>query len=134
MFKKFRRKLLKRDISAQINQIDEKTFLELRKKNNNITLIDVRSIQEYNEGHRPGAILIQSFEANQKAERILKDKQAILVLYCSTGVRSKKVAEILLKKGYKNVNILEQQKVKENKNVKNIKKIYRKIRKKHLLF
>ena len=108
MFKKFRRKLLKRDISAQINQIDEKTYLELRKKNNNIILIDVRSIQEYNEGHRPGAILIQSFEAKQKAERILKDKQAILVLYCSTGVRSKKVAEILLKKGYKNVNILEQ--------------------------
>ncbi len=108
MFKHLWGKLLKRNISDQINQIDEKTYLDLRKKSDDVILIDVRSIQEYNEGHRPGAILIQSFEIQQKAERILKDKQAILVLYCSTGVRSKKAAEILLKKGYKNVNILEQ--------------------------
>lgn len=104
----FLNNMLKRDNLNNINEIDEKTLFYLRKHANNVILVDVRSKQEYNEGHMPGAILLQSFEARQKAEIILKNKNDIIVLYCSTGMRSKKVAKILKEKGYKNVNVLEQ--------------------------
>jgi len=107
MFNFFWKNILKRQNENGINEIDEKTLMHLRREQN-ITLVDVRSIQEYNEGHMPGAILLQSFEAEKKAERVLKDKSTFIVLYCSSGIRSKKVAKILIKKGYKNVNILEQ--------------------------
>ena len=107
MFKIFWKNILKRNNEDGINEIDEKTLKYLRKAEN-VILVDVRSVQEYNEGHMPGAILLQSFEAEKKAERVLKDKNALIVLYCSSGSRSKKVAKILIKKGYKNVNVLEQ--------------------------
>lgn len=107
MFKAFWKNILKRNNEDGINEIDGKTLIHLRKMEN-VVLVDVRSVQEYNEGHMPGAILLQSFDAERKAETILKDKNALIVLYCSSGIRSKKVAKILIKKGYKNVNVLEQ--------------------------
>jgi len=107
MFNFFWKNILKRNNEDEINVINEKTLMHLRRIEN-VVLVDVRSIQEYNEGHIEGAILLQSFDAERKAERILRDKNAFIVLYCSSGIRSKKVAKILIKKGYKNVNILEQ--------------------------
>ena len=102
------KKIFNRSSEYTVNQIDEKTLNELRKNVKNLVLVDVRSVQEYNEGHMRGAILMQSFEAERKAEMILPDKDAFIVLYCSSGARSRKVARILLKKGYRNINVLEQ--------------------------
>lgn len=88
--------------------ITMKEFQELIKANNNIVLLDVRSIQEYNEGHLNGAINIPLHELGFKAERILKDKNSIIIAYCSAGIRSKKAVVLLKKLGYRNLyNILD---------------------------
>lgn len=66
-------------------------------------LLDVRSPQEYNEGHLEGSILIPDYELRIKAEKMLKDKQQTIIAYCSSGIRSKKAQKMLKQMGYTQV-------------------------------
>lgn len=66
-------------------------------------LLDVRSEQEYNEGHLNNAIQIADYELKGKVENILKDKNAMIIVYCQSGNRSRKSCSILRNMGYKNV-------------------------------
>ena len=66
-------------------------------------LIDVRSPQEYKEGHIEGSFNLPLYSLQaQEAEKLPDKKQAIIV-YCQSGNRSKKAMEILRKDGYQNV-------------------------------
>ena len=66
-------------------------------------LIDVRSLQEYNEGHLEGAISIPEYELKQRKEELPIDKDTRIILYCSTGRRSKRGKNKLEKMGYTKV-------------------------------
>lgn len=80
------------------------TMQELKnKQNNGAIIVDVRSSQEYAEGHIGGAINIPEYEINKNIEKILKNKESEIVLYCSSGIRSKNAYKKLTKMGYKNV-------------------------------
>ena len=72
-------------------------------KNLNINLIDVRSNQEYEEGHLSGAINIPVYNIENEIEKKVKNKNDIIILYCSSGNRSKEAKKILEKLGYENV-------------------------------
>ncbi|MBQ8224024.1 MAG: rhodanese-like domain-containing protein [Bacteroides sp.] len=71
--------------------------------NPEVQLLDVRTVAEYSEGHILGSININVLdEANflpMAEEMLQKDKP--VALYCRSGKRSKKAAEILSKKGFK---------------------------------
>ncbi len=67
-------------------------------------LIDVRQAEEYAVSHLPGARHLPTVEAIQQSD-IPAD--ATLVLYCSVGYRSARLAEKLQAAGYKNVMNLE---------------------------
>ncbi len=82
-------------------EIDICELKEIMKKEN-AALIDVRSEQEFNEGHLAGAVLIPNYEIN-KIKDFVPDKNRIIILYCKSGIRSKKAKNILNKMGYKNV-------------------------------
>ena len=66
-------------------------------------ILDVRTQEEYDEGHIPGAILIPDYEIMTKAEQILTDKDQLILVYCRSGRRSKIAAEALLELGYTNI-------------------------------
>ena len=66
-------------------------------------ILDVRTEEEYDEGHIEGAVLIPDFEINSKAEGILTDKNQLILVYCRSGRRSKLAAEALVSLGYTNV-------------------------------
>ena len=66
-------------------------------------IVDVRSSQEYLEGHLKGAISIPYYEINKNVYNILKDKNKDIILYCQSGVRSKQAYKKLIKLQYKNV-------------------------------
>ena len=70
-------------------------------------LIDVRSTQEYNEGHLQRSINIPLYDLEKYLDIKIKNKEAIIILYCQSGMRSKQALEILKQKGYKNVYNLE---------------------------
>ena len=66
-------------------------------------ILDVRTQEEYDEGHIPGAILIPYDEILEKAECVLTDKDQLILVYCRSGRRSKLAAEDLVKLGYTNI-------------------------------
>ena len=66
-------------------------------------ILDVRTQEEYDEGHIPGAILIPNTEIEARAEEELTDKDQLILVYCRSGRRSKLAAEILVELGYTNI-------------------------------
>lgn len=66
-------------------------------------LIDVRSNQEYREGHLQGAVNIPDFEISKRVQREIPKKNQLIVLYCQYGGRSKNVSIMMKKMGYTNV-------------------------------
>ena len=66
-------------------------------------ILDVRTREEYDQGHIPGAIVISHDEIGEKAEKVLTDKNQLILVYCRSGRRSKIAAELLVELGYTNI-------------------------------
>ena len=66
-------------------------------------ILDVRTQEEYDEGHIPGATQISHEEIAEKAEEMLPDKNQLILVYCRSGRRSKIAAEALAELGYTNI-------------------------------
>ena len=66
-------------------------------------ILDVRTQDEFDESHIPGAILIPHDEITEIAEDLLTDKDQLILVYCRSGRRSKLAAEALVELGYTNI-------------------------------
>ena len=66
-------------------------------------ILDVRTQEEYDEGHISGATQISHEEITEKAEEVLTDKDQLILVYCRSGRRSKIAAEALVELGYTNI-------------------------------
>ena len=71
-----------------------------------VVLLDVRTANEYNEGHIANAINIDVKEGGfvEKAKSMLPAEKTVAV-YCKSGVRSVIAAKMLAKEGFKVVNL-----------------------------
>lgn len=81
------------------------TSNEARKRlqNNEIHhIIDVRTPQEYNEGHKIGSIHIPIQSFTEDIFNVF-DKKETLLVYCRTGKRAKKGVELLQSYGFTNL-------------------------------
>lgn len=74
------------------------------KKLNNINLIDIRSIEKYNDNHIPGSINIPKILLLKNYFKYL-DKAKIYYIYCQKGEQSIKVCRLLTSLGYTVINI-----------------------------
>jgi phage shock protein E len=61
-------------------------------------LVDVRTPDEYDDKHLPGALNIAVDEIDARSGELPKDKP--LVLYCQSGARAHRAATTLTKKGF----------------------------------
>ncbi len=66
-------------------------------------ILDVRTQEEYDESHIEGAILIPDYEISEKAEELLTDKDAVILVYCRSGRRSALAAKVLSELGYSQI-------------------------------
>ena len=66
-------------------------------------ILDVREQDEYDAGHIPGAILIPYTQIEEKAPKLLTDKNQLILVYCRSGRRSKIAAEALVELEYTNI-------------------------------
>lgn len=66
-------------------------------------ILDVRTQEEFDSGHVPGAILIPDYEIKEKAPQVLTDKNQKILVYCRSGRRSKLACEELVNLGYTNL-------------------------------
>ncbi|MDF2474445.1 MAG: Rhodanese domain protein [Anaerocolumna sp.] len=76
---------------------------EMMDNNSDIIILDVRTTEEYNAGHIENAILIPDYEIAEKAEEVLTDKSAEILVYCRSGNRSASASLSLTELGYTNV-------------------------------
>jgi rhodanese-related sulfurtransferase len=77
--------------------------LSQMEKEENFILLDVRTIEEYNDGHIPGAINIANETIRTEEIPELPDKDQRIYVYCRSGNRSKQAAKKLVKLGYTNI-------------------------------
>jgi len=84
----------------QISAEQAKTIMD---EQEDYILLDVRTEGEFAEGYIEGAILIPDTEIKSRAEAEMPDKDALILVYCRSGNRSKRAAEALADMGYTNV-------------------------------
>ncbi len=65
--------------------------------------IDVRSAEEYQQGHLPGAIHLPHTDIASRIHEVTQDKNAKIQLYCRSGRRSGLAAAELKKLGFNHV-------------------------------
>lgn len=87
-------------VYLNISAEEAKTLMDSER---DYVILDVRTAEEYESGHIPGAILIPDTEIAQQAEEILRDKNQLILVYCRSGRRSKLASEILVELGYTNI-------------------------------
>jgi len=65
-------------------------------------LLDVRTPQEYREGHIPGSqnVPLQTID---KVASVAENKEVPLFVYCHSGGRSRQAVQLLRQMGYSNV-------------------------------
>lgn len=81
------------------------TVEELKNNYTQYQILDSREQQEFNTSHLDGAIHIGYTNFNIKKTCKLLSKDIPIVVYCSIGYRSEKIAEKLLKKGFQVYNL-----------------------------
>ena len=84
-------------------QISAKKAKEIMDTEKDYIIVDARTQSEFDEGHIEGAILIPEYEIAKRAEKEIPNKNAIVLVYCRSGRRSKIASEELVKLGYTNV-------------------------------
>lgn len=89
--------------SSSYQKITAKEARELLLSDSSVILLDVRTEAENKELRIPGSLLIPLDTLSTKAQTLLSNKQAKIVIYCRSGNRSKQAADILIDLGYTNV-------------------------------
>ena len=83
----------------KITSDEAKKMMETQK----VIVVDVRTLEEYTEGHIPNAISVPLETIENEAEAKLKNKDDLILVYCRSGRRSREAALKLIEKGYTNV-------------------------------
>ncbi|MGJ8681582.1 rhodanese-like domain-containing protein [Paraglaciecola sp.] len=84
--------------AAGIEDISHQKLANMDTKN--YLIVDVRTTEEYKNGHVPKAINIPLQMLQDNFQSVQPDKSKTLVLYCRSGYRAGKAAKALQKSGY----------------------------------
>ncbi len=84
-------------------QIDAEAAKKIMDEESDYVILDVRTQDEYDQGHIPGAVLLPHDAVSKDAERILPRKDQLVLVYCRSGNRSKQASQALVDLGYTNI-------------------------------
>ena len=85
------------EITSTLDNVNEINF-----KNIKNILLDVRTPEEFAEGHVPGAVNIDVKNPNFEEEIQKLDTKKNYFIYCKSGVRAKLATDKMQEKGFKN--------------------------------
>ena len=85
------------EVTSTLDNVNEINF-----KNKKNVLLDVRTPEEFAEGHVPGAVNIDVKNPNFEEEIQKLDTKKNYFIYCKSGVRAKLATEKMQEKGLKN--------------------------------
>lgn len=97
---------MKPDGSGQVSEyqhISQEEAVRMMQAEADYLIVDVRTSEEYAEGHIPDAVNVPNETIGDSAPEALPDKEQILLVYCRSGRRSKAASEKLAALGYTKV-------------------------------
>jgi len=94
-------------ILANFESITPKQAQTLLVNDDNVTLLDVRTIEEYKNGHIRGATLIPLSQLEANLDKLTTQKNKKIIVYCRSGNRSISASRILVKHGFTPLNVKE---------------------------
>ncbi|EEP60674.1 rhodanese-like domain-containing protein [Sulfurihydrogenibium yellowstonense] len=89
--------------SFAYQDLNAKQFYEMMQKEKDVIILDVRTPQEYQEGHISNAINIPVQILGQQLDKLNNFKDKKILVYCRSGNRSAIASQILDRAGFKNV-------------------------------
>lgn len=87
----------------EIRHVSMNDIVKIMEENKDYIIVDVRTPDEYKEGHIPNAINIPNETINETVYNKLKDKNQLILIYCRSGSRSRQAAYKMQKLGYTNL-------------------------------
>ena len=87
----------------EIRHVSMDDIVKIMNENKDYVIVDVRTPDEYKEGHIPNAINIPNETINETIYNKLKDKNQLILIYCRSGSRSRQAAYKMQKLGYTNL-------------------------------
>ncbi|MEJ8841611.1 rhodanese-like domain-containing protein [Lacibacter sp. H375] len=88
---------------AQIKNVSP-VFAEKKLNKKKVVVLDVRTTQEFNEGHLPKAVHIDVMDSVAFVQQINQLKKGkTYLLYCKSGRRSAKAATIMEQQGFRHI-------------------------------
>lgn len=84
-------------------QVDAHKAIELMESETDYIILDVRTIEEFNEKHIPDAICIPNETIGEEEIAQLPHKDQLILVYCRSGRRSKEASAKLVELGYTNI-------------------------------
>jgi rhodanese-related sulfurtransferase len=92
-------------ILANFETLSPKEASALLQKDTNVTLLDIRSAQEFEKGHIKGATLIPLSSLEKEVFRLGNVKHKKIIVYCRSGSRSIAASRILSSQGFTPLNM-----------------------------
>lgn len=89
--------------TAVYHKVSAKEGKDMLASDKSIILVDVRTPEEYSQGHVEGSVLIPDYDIHLLAPERLADKDAKIIVYCRSGARSRGAAMKLVSMNYTNV-------------------------------
>ena len=84
-------------------QVSAKEAITMMKKEREYLIVDVRTLEEFNNKHIPGAINVPNESIGTEDIPELPNKDQLIFVYCRSGNRSKQASEKLVALGYTNI-------------------------------
>ena len=84
-------------------QVTMEEAVDMMAQEQDYQILDVRTWEEYKQGHIPGAICIPNETISTEPLPQLPDQNQLILVYCRSGNRSKQASEKLAKLGYSNI-------------------------------
>ena len=91
------------EASSGYRRISMDDAVSMMKNEKNYIILDVRTAEEFADGHIPGAINYANEDIGAEEISRLPNKSQLILVYCRSGRRSKEAAEKLVKLGYTNI-------------------------------
>lgn len=87
----------------EIPEITPKEMYESIKRGEELTILDVRTKEEFGEGYIKGAINLPLDMLEDDIGKVIADKQSKIYVYCHSGARSEAAVEYMMSQGYAQV-------------------------------
>jgi rhodanese-related sulfurtransferase len=93
-------------VSVSAEDISQAQLQHIMQKKQQVVLLDVRTVEEFVEGHIPNALNIPHKELEARLAELSGAKDTQIVIYCRSGRRAEVAKQVLVKNGFNHLDHL----------------------------